>query len=78
MRSSWKGCFIKNKERLNNSSTLLNTMLKKKVLVYDGKSTKSLLVERRMIGLKVGEFIFTRRVGVTHKKKVINKKGKKK
>jgi ribosomal protein S19 len=53
-------------------------MLKKKVLIYDGKSFKSLLVERKMIGLKVGEFIFNRKIGVTHKKKVINKKGKKK
>jgi ribosomal protein S19 len=78
MRSSWKGYFIKNSEKLDNSSTLLNTMLKKKVLIYDGKSFKSLLVERKMIGLKVGEFIFTRKIGVTHKKKVINKKGKKK
>jgi len=78
MRSSWKGCFIKNSKKLDNSSTLLNTMLKKKVLVYDGKSFKSILVDRKMIGLKIGEFIFTRKIGVTHKKKVINKKGKKK
>jgi ribosomal protein S19 len=63
---------------LDNSSTLLNTMLKQKLPVYDGKSFKLLVIERKMIGLKVGEFIFTRKIGVTHKKKILNKKGKKK
>lgn len=49
-------------------------MLKKKVLVHDGKSYKSILIDRFMIGLKIGEFIFTRKVGVLHKKKVSKKK----
>jgi ribosomal protein S19 len=53
-------------------------MLKQKLPVYDGKSFKLLVIERKMIGLKVGEFIFTRKIGVTHKKKILNKKGKKK
>jgi ribosomal protein S19 len=54
-------------------------MLKQKVLIYDGKSSKLLTIERKMIGSKVGEFVFTRKIGVTHKKKVLNKKkGKKK
>ena len=78
MRSSWKGCFVKNSIKLDNSSTLLNTMLKQKVLIYDGKSSKLLTIERKMIGSKVGEFVFTRRIGVTHKKKVLNKKKVKK
>jgi len=78
MRSSWKGCFVKNSTKLDNSSTLLNTMLKQKVSIYDGKSSKLLTIERKMIGLKVGEFVFTRKIGVTHKKKILNKRGKKK
>ena len=79
MRSSWKGCFIKNSIKLDNSSTLLNTMLKQKVSIYDGKSFRLLTIERKMVGSKVGEFVFSRKIGVTHKKKVLNKKkGKKK
>jgi hypothetical protein len=31
-----------------------------------------------MVGLKIGEFVFTRKMGVLHKKKLLNKKGKKK
>ena len=48
-------------------------MLKKKFNVYDGKSIKSVLIDRTMIGLKIGEFVFTRKMGVLHKKKVLNK-----
>lgn len=78
MRSVWKGCFYKNNNNnLDKSSTVFNTMLKKKVTVHDGKSYKSVLVDRTMIGLKIGEFVFTRKMGVLHKKKVLKKKGKK-
>jgi ribosomal protein S19 len=52
-------------------------MLKKKFTLHDGKSYKSILVDRSMVGLKIGEFIFTRKMGVLHKKKVLKKKGKK-
>lgn len=77
MRSIWKGFFLKNNSTLHKSSTLLNTTLKKKISVHDGKSIKLLVVDRAMIGLKIGGFIFTRKMGVVHKKKVLKKKGKK-
>ena len=77
MRSIWKGCFFKNNNNLNKSSTVFNTMLKKKITVHDGKSYKSILVDRVMVGLKIGEFVFTRKMGALHKKKVLKKKGKK-
>jgi len=78
MRSVWKGCFYKNNNNnLNKSSTVVNTMLKKKFTLHDGKSYKSVLIDRTMVGLKIGEFIFTRKMGVLHKKKVLKKKGKK-
>lgn len=51
-------------------------MLKKKFSVHDGKSVKHITVERSMVGLKIGEFVFTRKMGVLHKKKVLKKKGK--
>lgn len=74
MRSAWKGLFFKNNSNLHKSSSLPNTMLKKKVLIYDGKAHKNILIDRFMIGLKIGEFVFTRKVGVLHKKKVSKKK----
>lgn len=77
MRSVWKGCFYKNNNSLNKSSTVVNTMLKKKFILHDGKSYKPVLIDRAMVGLKIGEFIFTRKMGVLHKKKVLKKKGKK-
>lgn len=77
MRSNWKGCFLNNSVTLDKSSTVLNTMLKKKLFVHDGKAQKLITIERVMVGLKIGEFVFTRKIGVLHKKKV-NKKGKKK
>lgn len=78
MRSVWKGSFIKNNLTLHKSSAVIASMLKKKVIVNDGKTNKSIIIERNMIGLKVGEFIFSRKMGVLHKKKTLNKKGKKK
>mgnify|MGYP006195828617 FL=1 len=77
MRSVWKGCFYKNNNNLNKSSTVINTILKKKFTVHDGKSYKSVLIDQSMVGLKIGEFVFTRKMGVSHKKKVLKKKGKK-
>lgn len=77
MRSIWKGFYLKNNASLHKSSTVLNTMLKKKFSVHDGKSVKHITVERSMVGLKIGEFVFTRKMGVLHKKKVLKKKGKK-
>jgi ribosomal protein S19 len=77
MRSNWKGFFLHNSTNLDKSSTVFNTMLKKKFFIHDGKSQKPVVIERAMVGLKIGEFIFTRKVGVSHKKKVKNKKGKK-
>jgi ribosomal protein S19 len=52
-------------------------MLKKKFLIHDGKVSKAIIIERNMVGLKIGEFVFTRKMGVLHKKKVLKKKGKK-
>lgn len=78
MRSVWKGSFFKNNINLHKSSTVLNTFFKKKVSVHDGKVDKNITVDRSMIGLKIGEFVFTRKIGVLHKKKkVLKKKGKK-
>jgi ribosomal protein S19 len=52
-------------------------MLKKKFYIYTGKEAKYFTVERQFIGLKLGQFVFTRKMGVIHKKKQKNKRGKK-
>jgi len=78
MRSVWKGCFYKsNNNNLDKSSVVIHTILKKNFILHDGKSYKSVFIDRNMVGLKIGEFIFTRKMGVLHKKKVLKKKGKK-
>lgn len=78
MRSIWRGFFFKNNINLHKSSTVLTTLLKKKISVHDGRISKNIAIDRSMVGLKIGEFIFTRKMGVLHKKKkVLKKKGKK-
>lgn len=49
-------------------------MLKKKFFLHDGKVKKIIFISRPHIGSKAGEFIFTRKVGVVHKKKKSKKK----
>lgn len=50
-------------------------LLGKEISVYNGKAFKSFKVLELMIGLKVGYFIFTRRVGSDiHKSKKFKKK----
>jgi ribosomal protein S19 len=45
--------------------------------MYDGKQFKSFIITRGMLGLKVGEFVLTRKFGKLHKEKKISKKIKK-
>ena len=52
-------------------------MLKKQFDLHDGKLVKSIAINRDMVGLKIGEFVFTRKMGILHKKKNLKRKGKK-
>jgi ribosomal protein S19 len=52
-------------------------MLKKKIHFYNGKEKKFIFTEKLHVGLRLGEFCFTRKVGVNHKKKLLIKKTKK-
>jgi ribosomal protein S19 len=45
------------------SSLITDFFLKKKVLIYSGKSWVKLLVQKPMIGLKLGEFSITKIMG---------------
>lgn len=79
MRSIWKGNFVNIKgKNISNNSLILNNFLRKSFITYNGKSFNELIIKREMVGLKLGEFIFTRKIGVLHKKKIKNKTLKKK
>jgi small subunit ribosomal protein S19 len=45
--------------------------------VYTGKSYTNVYIEEKMVGHKLGEFAFTRKLGRIHEKKKNNKKLKK-
>lgn len=79
MRSIWKGNFVRLKNKnLTNNSLILNSFLRKDICIYNGKTFNNLIIKREMVGLKLGEFIFSRKIGVLHKKKIKNKIIKKK
>lgn len=74
MRSSWKGNYFKfNKKYASKSSIIPVNFFHRKFFLYDGREMKSFLVEKQQLRHRFGEFLFTRKVGVVHKKK-INKK----
>lgn len=70
MRSIWKGNFFKQKNNVfSNKSVILVSLFEKKVQAYNGKSLKSFFIKRGMLGLKIGEFVLTRKFGKLHKEK---------
>ncbi len=79
MRSKWKANYLvfKSPNFLSNSSVIFNSMLKKKIHFYNGKEKKFIFTEKLHVGLRLGEFCFTRKIGVNHKKKLLIKKTKK-
>lgn len=77
MRSAWKGSFFKQKNNMfSNKSVILRSLFEKKVQIYNGKSLKSFFIKRGMLGLKIGEFVLTRKFGKLHKEKNISKSKK--
>lgn len=81
MRSVWKGNYLKfNKKYISKASVIIDNFFHRKFLIYNGQEMKSFLVEKQQLGYRFGEFLFTRKVGVVHKKKLIKNKtkGKKK
>jgi small subunit ribosomal protein S19 len=71
-RSKWKGAYaqselikIKKKSRSikiwSRDSTITPAFLRKRVLVYNGKSFRPVIITSTKLGYKFGEFIFTRK-----------------
>lgn len=90
VRSLWKPSYIeynllediiKNKTRSviktkARSSIILSSFVGLIFEVYTGKVYTKLHIKEKMVGHKLGEFVFTRKIGKIHEKKT-NKKVKK-
>lgn len=89
VRSKWKAPFvhyslldgiIKNQDRVvirtkSRSSTILQSFIGLVIEVYTGRMYNKVYVEEKMVGHKLGEFAYTRKMGRIHEKR--NKKNKK-
>lgn len=58
----------------SRSSTILQSFIGLVIEVYTGRTFNKVYVEEKMVGHKLGEFSFTRKMGRVHEKKF--KKGK--
>lgn len=88
VRSKWKAPFVDytlvenilaNKNRtvirtMSRSSTILKSFIGLIFEVYTGKTFSKVYIDEKMVGHKLGEFSYTRKLGRIHDKK--NKKGK--
>ena len=85
-RSSWKVPYIdykllntilSNKEvsiKTNSRQTkILQSFVGLNIFVYTGKVYKKVYISEDMVGKKLGEFAYTRKIGNIHKKKEKNK-----
>jgi small subunit ribosomal protein S19 len=66
-RSIWKGFYLHSKifnlkkhKIWSRSSTIPSCLIGKKVLIYNGKNFRQILITREKVGFKFGEFSFTR------------------
>lgn len=79
-RSKWKGPFLKNliiKKNSNNiiiprNSIIPGTCLGKFINIYTGKEFKKIFISKEKIGLKFGNFAYTRKGKL--KSKILQKK----
>ena len=67
-RSVWKGNYInkiyiskKKSFLLKNSSVISKSLVGLRILYYNGKNFSFIFIKRSFIGLKIGEYCFTRK-----------------
>ena len=87
VRSRWKAPFVSykllddiilNKKRSiirtrSRSSTILNSFIGLIFEVYTGRLYKKVYIDEKMVGHKLGEFSYTRKLGYIHQKKTIRR-----
>lgn len=90
-RSSWKGFFLSKsiKKKIKSRSVIIwsrssaipASLMNKRVFVHNGNSFRALLITQEKIGLKFGEFSYTRKKinksSFVKNKKIVKKKTKK-
>jgi len=82
MRSKWKkNIFVYNKKLSLNKTIykkanyIIPSMLNRRIHIYNGKKPTAVLIKKTMLGLRLGEFIVTKKLGT---KIHLRKKKKKK
>ena len=80
-RSFWKPPYIKynlvndvlskknNIKTKSRSSIILQSFIGSVLFVYTGRMYKKIIITENMVGHKLGEFAFTRKIGRIHMKK---------
>jgi len=64
------------------SSTILDSLIGRKVAIYNGKTTRTILINEDMTGYKIGSFVLTKKLGKSihnseHNRKKIEKQRRK-
>lgn len=91
-RSQWKAPFVnsqiiklisKSKDRQivrtnSRSSTILKSFIGLIFEIHTGKQYTKIYIDEKMVGHKLGEFAFTRKLGRIHEKKTNKRKSTKK
>jgi small subunit ribosomal protein S19 len=62
---------------MSRSSIILQSFIGLTFEIYTGKSYTKVYIDEKMVGHKLGEFAFTRKLGKIHEKKKVKKKIKK-
>lgn len=81
-RSRWKHFFVESsvlkkkilKKIWSRNSVITDFFVNKRVLVHSGKEFKSILISQDKVGLKFGEFVYTRKNKTANKKNIKKKK----
>jgi small subunit ribosomal protein S19 len=81
-RSRWKHFFVESsvlkknilKKIWSRNSVITDFFVNKRVLIHSGKEFKSILISQDKVGLKFGEFVYTRKKKSTNKKNLKKKK----
>ncbi len=61
-----KNNFIKTHSR---ASIIIESFIGRTILVYNGHKYKKVLITENMVGHKLGEFAYTRKIGIIHSDK---------